>query len=518
MKKIPYLENVNGNQILMVDDAPFQILGGEFYNSSASDLKYMKEKIWPSVRPLGANCFLAPVYWECLEPKQGVYDFSLVEGMLRQAREEGVRLVFLWFGLWKNGKSSYIPSWMKKNSSYFYMKGADGKFVESVSPFCEKAVELDTKAVCHLMEYLKEHDKERTVVMLQVENEVGFWGQPRDFSNRANELYKGLIPEEMQRLYQKNGTWEEAFGLIACEYFMTWAFASAVGKIAASMKEIYPLPLFMNAMVVGVPLMAGKQPSGGPLPHVLEIWKTYAPAIDLYAPDLYSPFYKEICADYAKKNPLFIPEIAADKDVPSKALYCLSKYHTLCFSPFGIESLMMNISEADLLAQTNSSSCAPVFGTGEKLAQVYHLIKILNPEIAKAREEGRLWAFSQQNSMGDEFYMDNCTISVSYGPCLSEEIPGFPPRMGCREENAPMGGGFILRRTKEEFLICGFSCNIEIQSVFGHEEPVFILEKREWYCTENGLEKGRILNGDERNYMILSSSLGIQSVSVYSRE
>ncbi|WP_220028001.1 beta-galactosidase [Paenibacillus sp. S02] len=70
----------------------------------------MKHKVWPQLRELHLNTVIVPVYWELIEPMQGEFDFHLVDGIIEQAREENLRLVFLWFGLWKNGKSSYVPS------------------------------------------------------------------------------------------------------------------------------------------------------------------------------------------------------------------------------------------------------------------------------------------------------------------------------------------------------------------------------------------------------------------------
>jgi len=42
-----------------------------------------------------------------------VFDFSVVDTLLSQAREHRVRLVLLWFGTWKNGSAHYMPLWMK---------------------------------------------------------------------------------------------------------------------------------------------------------------------------------------------------------------------------------------------------------------------------------------------------------------------------------------------------------------------------------------------------------------------
>ena len=84
---------------------PFPMLAGELHNSASSDLVHMQETVWPALSGLGMNTVLAAVTWESVEPQEGVYNLTLLEGLLQQAQKEGMRLVLLWFGLWKNGES-----------------------------------------------------------------------------------------------------------------------------------------------------------------------------------------------------------------------------------------------------------------------------------------------------------------------------------------------------------------------------------------------------------------------------
>ncbi|MCI9326721.1 MAG: DUF5597 domain-containing protein [Lachnospiraceae bacterium] len=496
----------------MVDDAPFLILGGELHNSSGSDLGYMEKNVWPGLRRLGGNCYLTPVYWECMEPEPEKYDFTLVDGVIEQARREGVRLILLWFGLWKNGNSSYVPAWIKTNPDYFYMHGIDGKMIESVSPFCEEAVDLDQRAFCRLMEHLRIMDEERTVIMVQVENEVGIWMNPRDYGSRANELFYREIPEEMAELYGASGTWEEAFGVNACEYFMSWGLSRAVGRIAEKGKESYNLPLFMNCVAMGLPLRAGQLPSGGPLPRVHKIWRKFAPTIDLYGPDIYSPFYKEVSSDFASANALMVPELSQDKNSASKALFTVAAYNTICFSPFGIDGLMTPLSENDLLAQMNTDLNVPQPCSGELLAEAYRILRMMWPDICKAQEEGRIYAFLQQNEPGAEFILDDYIINVTYG---DGGMRGFMGQAGHRKEDAPIGGGFIIRQDTSRFLVCGLSCNVQVNPKYAEQAQVFVLDKREIRCTEEGLVPGRILNGDERNFMALGAYPCLQELAFY---
>ena len=97
---IPTLSNYQGKPILLVDGKPMLLFSGEAHNSSASSLSYMEEEVWPNVRSLNLNSIIVPVSWEFLEPQPGEYDFTLPDGLIAQAHREGVKLVFLWFGLW----------------------------------------------------------------------------------------------------------------------------------------------------------------------------------------------------------------------------------------------------------------------------------------------------------------------------------------------------------------------------------------------------------------------------------
>lgn len=514
-QSIPYLKKDDKRCSLMVDDKPFIILGGELHNSSGSDLDYLKERVWPGLKKLGGNCYLTPVYWECMEPEQGVYDFKLVDGVIKQAREIGVHLVLLWFGLWKNGKSEYVPHWIKTNPDYFYMVGEDGKKVESISPLCTAAVELDKTAYVQLMNHLKQTDEERTVIMMQVENETGIWDSPRDYSEAANLEFTKQIPEDMSALCGVRGTWKEAFGTNAPENFMSYYFSHAVEIIASAGKEVYPLPTFMNCVDFGFPARAGQLPSGAPIPRVQKLWRAFAPSIDMYGPDIYAPDFRGISAAYAATdNILIIPEMAQDKNVASKALFAVAAYNTICFSPFGIEGLMIPLEETDLLSQTNSDLVRPEPEAGELLSQVYGILKDMWDDIKKAQDEHRIYGFLEQGNPMEEFVLDEYILRVSYG---DGGMRGHMGQTGHRAESNPVGGGFVIRIAQNKFLFCGISCNLEILPGYASREEIFILDKREYRWMDGHMVCGRIMNGDERNYTAIGGTPGIFEITMYQK-
>ena len=109
-----------------------------------------------------------------------------------------MRLVLLWFGTWKNGSSHYTPEWIKLNQEkYPFLKNEKGETVDSPSPFSEAFLEADKNAFRALMRHLKETDAQRTVLMVQVENEPGVWGGVRDYGTAAQKAFAGPVPEKL---------------------------------------------------------------------------------------------------------------------------------------------------------------------------------------------------------------------------------------------------------------------------------------------------------------------------------
>ena len=65
------------------------------------------------------NTVLAGVSWTQIEPQEGKFDFTVVDGIIRDARSHNLHLVPLWFASWKNSLSSYPPDWVKKDFERF---------------------------------------------------------------------------------------------------------------------------------------------------------------------------------------------------------------------------------------------------------------------------------------------------------------------------------------------------------------------------------------------------------------
>ena len=322
---------------IIVDGKPFLILGGELHNSSSSSLAYMRT-LWPMLVEKKLNTVLAAVSWELIEPTEGKFDFTLVDGIIQDARQNRMRLVFLWFGSWKNGVSSYPPYWVKTDPKRFPLaQDRTGKSLNILSTFSAATCDADAKAFATLMRHIRQVDgKEHTVIMMQVENEVGVLGDSRDRSPAAGAAFTEPVPKELMNYLQQHkdslapelldvwrtngmkpsGTWAQVFGEGGAwapdSIFMAWQYARYVNKVTAAGKAEYDIPMYVNAWLDGPSSRAGQYPSGGPLPQVADIWRAGAPRIDFRSPDLYAAQFDEITERFIRNgNPLFIPETRA---------------------------------------------------------------------------------------------------------------------------------------------------------------------------------------------------------------
>lgn len=274
-----------------VNTPPAILFGGEMHNSNASTPESIDASM-DLAAALGYNCVLAPVSWAQTEVKPGVFDFSLVDHLLKAAGKRDLYLGLLWFGTWKNGESSYPPLWVRQSSEYTL--APDGTVSTAISPFCTTALEADKAAFSALMAHLKTADKTRRVLNIQVQNECGAFIE-RDCSPAALKAWE-------------EGGWAASSDPLAPQKFMAEAFAKYVDAVAAAGKAVYDIPMFANAWLAPADRAYEKYPNGGPRIAVLDCWKANAPHLDWLSPDIYDKGFAGFCAAYSDAQPLFIPE------------------------------------------------------------------------------------------------------------------------------------------------------------------------------------------------------------------
>jgi hypothetical protein len=353
-----------------------------------------------------------------------------------------------------------------------------------------------------------------TVIMVQVENEIGMIPDARDHSKEAEQVFGANVPTELLQHFQENketlapelqkaweaggsrtsGSWEEVFGkgLSTDELFMAWYFAKYTNAVAEAGKKEYPLPMYVNAALIRPGYKPGQYPSAGPLPHLFDIWKMAAPAIDFLSPDLYFKNFAEWVDKYDRPgNPLFVPE-AGNAQGMSNAFYAVGQLNAMGYSPFSIESLE--------------------HPENNQVSQAYDVLKQLSPLILAHQGEGTMASALLDSAdqkaeiqLGDYVF----TVRHEYSWPYASRTPGDVPRYGC----------LIVMTSLNEYVIAGKGVVVtfKTRSDDGSIAGIGILDEGRFV---NGTwTPGLRMNGDQshqgRHSNLNGNTFSIQKVQLY---
>ena len=511
MKQLPEMKMDNGIPTLYVKGEPFFALSGEIHNSSSSSLEYMEKDVWQNLKGLNMNSVIVPLTWENIEPEEGIFDFTLLDGLIKQARENKMHLIFLWFGLWKNSESMYVPGWMKQDTkNYFRAEKMSGEKLNTISPLCEKAVLKDANAFAKVMARIKDVDEdESTVIVMQVENEIGLLGTARDYSETANAAFESEIPESLVNEFEVSGDWRAAFGSDAEEYFMAYYFAKAVESITAAGQAEYCIPCYANAWLRQYPWHPGSYPSGGPVKEVHRIWKVTAPSLFTLAPDIYVPYVADVLDEYGYEgNPLFVPEVRKDAVTASYCLYAFGKHNAICYSPFGIEELALLPEMIDrppmevMIALNIDPSAFDITGSKDCLSKTYALINEMKPLYLKYRGSKHLQSYVRKSEVdyGTFFQFEKYNLAIAYGPRMTAK---------------PLAAGIIYELEDNKFLMVGLNSTLTFQPKAGENVKVEMLSLEEGTLKNGEWKAGRRMNGDEKMAIHFGDTPGCLMVQLY---
>lgn len=518
-EKMAGLVQQGNKTVLMVQGKPFVALAGEVHNSDASSPEYM-EKIWEIADQLGMNTLLLPVSWEMVEQEEGTFDFSVPAKLIEQARAWKKKIIFLWFGSWKNAEMMYAPSWVKKDLKRFTRgqiekgKNKAGRTISPSIPYkapyttisylCRTAMEADAKAFQTFMSWLKEFDKEEsTVITVQVENETGLLGAAREQSKEADALFAGQVPQEFADYMaahtdtmvsdvkeaveagKKSGTWSEVFGIVAEEMFSAYYVSAFVEQVAKAGKEVYPLPIVVNCWLDkgGVP---GSYPTGGPVSRVHEVWDYCAPSIDVYCPDIYVPNFMEVCDEFVRRgNPLMIPESSTHSYCAPRLVYTVGHHHAICYSPFGFDDIgkPFNAIQAFLFGVDVDDPALKTPQNFEEYGCTGKLLNSLLPIIGDRLGTDDLDATCGECGEQSEMKLGTLRLVTAYKSMLQPRNDGY-----C----------LCVKVAEEECYLLGNACGVEFASAVLDKPNLDLLLAEEGNFDENGKWKaGRRLNGDE---------------------
>ena len=479
----PHIEIHGDAAQLFVDGNPYLVLGGELRNSSSSSLDYLNQTVWPSLDQMtGLNTVLAAVTWEQIEPEQGRFDFSTVDGLIQQARDHGVHLALLWFGSWKNGNSDYAPGWVKSNeTTYPLVQAPDGQHLAILSPLSTANRDADAAAFAALMAHVNQVDAaQSTVIMIQLENEMGVLGSTRDNSALGNQLWAQNVPTELMAYltahkgslrepvetawastgYRASGTWEQVFGdsPTAGEVFMAWYYASFTNTVASAGKAAYNIPMYVNAWIVQpTDLVAGDYPSGGPQERMFDVWQVAAPNVDIFAPDIYLTNFMDVLSSYSllPNKALFVPESGAGSTGAANAFGAIG-LGTIGYSPFGVES---------------ATTTAP-----GPFASAYQALSAMSPLILQGQRDGSMKAVSLRG--------DATSADLVFGDIVVHI-----------DERAEPGYALVVQTGPTDFVVAGASVYVTFQHA--SQSNVGLCTVQEGTFDQGVWEPGRWLNGDD---------------------
>ncbi|UIJ47295.1 DUF5597 domain-containing protein [Sphingomonas cannabina] len=497
---IPQLVTRGGRHALLVDGAPFLILGAQVNNSS--NYPEPLSTAWPLLDRIHANTVEVPIAWQQVEPEEGRFDLSFLQNLLDQARAHDKRVVLLWFGTWKNTAPGYMPAWAKLDNKRFpRMKDRAGKDHYVHTPLARTTLEADKRAFVKVMEYLRDHDPQNTVIMVQPENEVGSYRLPRDYSAAANRLFAQPIPPALAKRIGKAGTWTQAFGAQADRAFNTWHVAAYVNEIAAAGKAVKPLPMYVNAALAGpsnVPDPAGVA-SGGPQQDVLDIWKAAAPAIDFGAPDIYdraSGNVVQYLDKYARPdNALMVPEIGNAREF-ARFFYGAIGRGAIGFAPFGIDGT--GYYNYPLGAKQLDEATLDAF------ALPYAALSSIMRDWARIAAERPTWGtFKPDDSAPQSATMGAWTVTATWGEWQFGQkdwtwLKSEPPSWATE----PVGGVAVAQLSDDEFLVVGDHVRVSFAAAPGTAPNGMVVSVEEGRFDRGRWVASRVWNGDQTDYGI----------------
>ncbi|HEY6927831.1 MAG TPA: DUF5597 domain-containing protein, partial [Steroidobacteraceae bacterium] len=491
----PRIVKQGGRYALMVDDAPYLMLSAQVNNSS--NWPAMLPKVWPAIAQLHANTVEVPIAWQQIEPREGEFDFSFLDTLLGQARQQRVHLVLLWFATWKNNGPGYAPDWVKLNNQRFpRVINAKGVTRNSLSPNFPATLAADRKAFAALMRHLQAADIERTVLLIQVENETGTYGAVRDYSPTAQRQFEGQVPWEiLEALGKMPGTWAQVFGKDADEFFHAYSIAHFVNQVAAAGKSAYAIPMYVNAALRDP--FREQDPydysSGGPTWNVLEIWKTAAPSIDIVSPDIYLHDYRGYTRTLdlygTPGNALFVPETSNGQEGARFFFEVLGR-GGLGFAPFGM----------DFTGYVNYPLGATKLDeeTIEAFAFNYKLVEPMMREVAALGFAGKVWGAAEPAEAHIQHLVLGAgkdarwQVEVSYGrEMFGDADPKGNPKL--------CGGVLIAELEPDEYLVTGYHVRVRFERT--QSTRPFMLARVE----EGHYERGkwifeRLWNGDQTDW------------------
>jgi len=253
---LPHFESLKGKQVFFADGKPFTVLAVEtqweklLYGRYAETI-HVYDYLYPAAEAMGLNALKVPIKWSMVEPAEGTYDFSYVDHVVAMARQHHLRLVLGWFGHYASGSGTiysdmsgnvFAPMYIIQDTRRFPRAvDSEGKpHHDAVSYDYPAVVEREVAAFQAFLEHLRQIDSPRTVLMIQVENEICVFGAGAAYDQRKNPSVWRDHSEASNARYAQKQPLDDL-------RFSAWNLASQwLRPLMEAGTRTYPLPLFVN--------------------------------------------------------------------------------------------------------------------------------------------------------------------------------------------------------------------------------------------------------------------------------
>lgn len=255
-KPVSKISNLHGVPTLFVDGQPFIVTGAQcdIWRSTKQDK--VAEAFFSGYREMNATTVSVGVPWSKVEIEENRYDFKFLDWFVIQARKNGLKLVVNLFNVNVCGKvmegagssvyPGYTPNYIIENpSTYQRMQFPyPYKYVEAGPPMCPndlKTLEREIAYIRKVAKHLRETDFDRTVIMVQLNNEY-YYQQWVESGPSTDEEVKAV------RCQCPNCSKKWTSGKYATgQAFMFASFAENVRKLSDAFSKEYRLPLYVNS-------------------------------------------------------------------------------------------------------------------------------------------------------------------------------------------------------------------------------------------------------------------------------
>jgi len=473
---------------------PFFPLGGQARNSSGYS-EAESETAFRAVKLLGGNTVEIPVYWEQVEPEEGRFDFASVDALLAAARRFGMKLILLWFATWKNGDMDYAPAWVKGDPGRFHRVEAPcGKTIWVLSSHCQANLAADRRSFVALCGHLAAARTD-TVIGMQIENEPGILGSDRDYGAGGEMEFRGPVPPElmaklresrsgpMRDIWQQaggaeSGSWQEVFGWAGGEIMTAWSVASYIDSIAAAGKAVVDVPMYVNVWLGEVEwrVAGDSYPSGGAVSKVLDLYKWFAPHLDLVAPDIYlseAHGYETVCSVYRRDdNPLIVPESAVGGPNTWLMFRAIADHDAIGYFCFGVERVV-----------AEDGSVRP---EAQAVVESFRCVAAAAPLLLECQGTGRIHAVAQDEGSAHSFLDLDGYFGMVFYEGVSERPPGKDWRHAGRQilraeaTGCERARGLIFQWSRHVFYLVGSRYRLVLRPKVRPEHAIDATVSRKW--------------------------------------